>query len=83
MPKKYMTQEQIDIFRYGHLETQDEAFVCIVTYENKLSPNTPEYICPRKIFISTYSVQSKNSLFLFYMYKKYLTLMMSLLVHAK
>ena len=42
IPKKYMTQKQIGIFRFGHLKTQtDEAFVCIVNSEKKLSTNAP------------------------------------------
>ena len=45
IPKKYMTQKQIGIFRFGHPETQsNEAFVCIVSPEKKLSPNAPEFI---------------------------------------
>jgi len=31
IPQKYMTQKQIDIFRFGHTETQsNEAFVCML-----------------------------------------------------
>ena len=45
IPKKYMTQKQIGLFRFGHPETQSiEAFVCIVSPKKKLSPNAPEFI---------------------------------------
>ena len=40
-----MTQEQIGIFRFGHLETQtDKAFVCIVTPEKKLSSEAADFV---------------------------------------
>ena len=40
-----MTQKQIDLFKFGYPETQnDEAFVCIITPEKKLSLDAPEYI---------------------------------------
>ena len=43
IPKKYMTQKQIGIFRFGHPESKsNEAFVCIVAPEKKLSSNAPE-----------------------------------------
>ena len=38
IPKKYMTQKQIGLFRFDYPETQsDEAFVCITTPEKKIS----------------------------------------------
>ena len=65
IPKKYMTQRQIDLFRFGYLETQsDEAFVCIITPEKKLSLNAPEYIP------SIHSVQTETTKFFFDLSKK-------------
>ena len=65
IPKKYMTQKQIDIFRFGHPESQsNESFVCIVTPEKKLSPIAPEFKP------TMHSVQSENSLFFFDLSRK-------------
>ena len=60
-----MTQKQIGIFRFGHLESQcNEPFVCIVTPEKKLSPNVPEFKP------TMHSAQSENYLFFFYLSRK-------------
>ena len=65
IPKKYMTQKQIRLFRFGHPETQsNEAFVCIVSPKKKLSPNAPEF------FLTIHSVQHEHSEFLFDLSKK-------------
>ena len=65
IPKKYMTQKQIGLFRFGHPETQiNEAFVCIITSEKKLSPDAPEFTP------TTHSVQNEHSEFNFDLSKK-------------
>ena len=65
IPKKYMTQKQIGLFRFCHPETQsNKAFVCIVSPKKKLSPNAPEFIP------TIHSVQHEHSEFLFDLSKK-------------
>ncbi|KAJ9556923.1 hypothetical protein OSB04_011537 [Centaurea solstitialis] len=61
IPRKFMSQSQIGIFRFGHSETQENcAFVCIVRpLERKLSSEAPEFI-PRYMF----EYSSDNSDFL-------------------
>ena len=60
-----MTQKQIGLFRFDYPETQsDEAFVCIISPEKKLSLDAPEYIP------STYSVQRETTIFFYDLFKK-------------
>ncbi|KAI3729859.1 hypothetical protein L6452_18530 [Arctium lappa] len=45
IPKKYLPQKQIGIFRFGHPETQTQmAFVCMMTPEKELSSEAPEFV---------------------------------------
>ncbi|KAI3758666.1 hypothetical protein L6452_06237 [Arctium lappa] len=45
IPKKYLSQKQIGIFRFGHPETQTQmAFVCMMTPEKELSSKAPEFV---------------------------------------
>ena len=65
IPKKHTTQKQICLFRFGYPETQsDEAFVCIISPEKKLSPDAPEYTP------SIHSVQTETTIFCFDLSKK-------------
>ena len=80
IPKKYMTQEQIGIFKFGHPETQtDEAFVCIIN-PIKLSPEAPEFI-PASIMHSVHLIVLGS--FLICPTKILIPMMMNLLVHMK
>ena len=65
IPKKYMAQKQIGLFGFGHPETQsNEAFVCIITSKEKLSPDAPEFTP------TTHTVQNEHSEFNFDLSKK-------------
>ena len=45
IPRKYLSKKHIGIFRFGQPETQTQiAFVCMMTSENKLSSEAPEFV---------------------------------------
>ncbi|KAI3685588.1 hypothetical protein L6452_34837 [Arctium lappa] len=45
IPKKYLSQKQIGIFRFGHPEIQTQmAFVCMMTPEKEFSSEAPEFV---------------------------------------
>ncbi|KAI3692973.1 hypothetical protein L6452_32799 [Arctium lappa] len=43
--RKYLSQKQIGIFRFGHPETQTQmAFICLMTPKKELSSEAPEFV---------------------------------------
>ncbi|KAJ9544260.1 hypothetical protein OSB04_023967 [Centaurea solstitialis] len=62
IPRKFMSQSQMGVFRFGQPETQEDcAFVCIIKpLERELSFEAPEFI-PKHMLENSYPPKTSNS----------------------